>query len=90
MRISTIKSSNGVKSKSKSKGSKCRISREEFQKAKPIMVTLGGTTLEANPRTFSTGSLGFYLSGKAMVEVGGVMCEVQVSGNIVLIGSKEV
>jgi hypothetical protein len=68
----------------------CPISREEFRtKAKPITVTIGNQTLEAEPKEFSTGSLGWYLNSKISVEVEGVRVNVQIGMNLTVVGSKE-
>jgi len=98
------------------------MTAEQFlAKAEPIMVKVGGTTLEAKPRqfassslgyycfgktseagkvevlgssidtaerTFSTGSIGMGLSAKVEHKVAGKAVTLQVSGNLVKIGSK--
>ncbi len=43
----------------------------------------------AAPKQFSTGSLGWYASGKIIVEVDGQQCQTQVGLSLVLVGSKE-
>lgn len=68
---------------------KCAVSRQEFKAAKAITVGVGGQDILASPRTFSTGSFGWHVNGKAMIDVGGVAVAVQVSGSITVIGSKE-
>jgi hypothetical protein len=68
----------------------CPISRDEFRdKAKPVKVVIAGREFEAEVKEFSTGSLGWFLSGKIMVEVGGVRVPVQVGLNLTIIGSKD-
>jgi len=49
-----------------------------------LPVTVDGQSLTAMFKQFSTGSLGWNISGKVVVD--GAKC--QVSGNIVIIGSK--
>ena len=68
----------------------CPIDRDTFaNEAGPVKVTIGATTFEVDPKEFSTGSLGWYLSGKVTLEVGGVRCPVQVGLNLTLVGSKD-
>ena len=65
------------------------ISNGEFlRKAKALNLPIGTKDVMAAPRTFSSGSVGFGYSGKAEVEIDGVMVPVQVSLNITVIGSK--
>jgi hypothetical protein len=68
----------------------CPISREQFRaKARPIKVVIDGKELEAEVKEFSTGSLGWFVSGKIMLEVAGVRVPVQVGLNLTIVGSKE-
>jgi hypothetical protein len=68
----------------------CPISREQFSaKAKPVIVTINGVPLQADVREFSTGSLGWYLNGKVLIEVDGTPVSVQVGLNLTVVGSKE-
>ncbi len=68
----------------------CPISRPEFRaKAKPVTVTIGNVPLVAEVKEFSTGSLGWYLNGKTMIEVGGTPVSVQIGLNLTIVGSKE-
>lgn len=67
----------------------CPITREEFKEhAKPLQVHIGETSLFADPREFSTGSLGFNISHKVTITIAGKPVKCQVSGNITCIGSK--
>lgn len=59
-----------------------------FAAMKPVLLTLEGTPLTGAPKEFSTGSLGWYCSGKATVLVDGKPVQVQVGCNITVIGSK--
>ncbi len=68
----------------------CPITREQFQTgAKAVSVTVGSATMLAEPKEFSTGSLGWYLSGKTVIEVNGVAVTVQIGMNMTIVGSKE-
>jgi hypothetical protein len=66
------------------------LSRESFrQHAKPVALTINGLPLVADPKEFSTGSLGWFSNGKITVVVNGVACKVQVGLNLTIVGSKE-
>jgi hypothetical protein len=72
------------------KKTSCPVTRSEFHaKAKPVSVTIGGVPLVAEVKEFSTGSLGWYLNGKTVVEVGGTPVSVQIGLNLTIVGSKE-
>jgi hypothetical protein len=71
-------------------GSKCPLSRERFLKAaKPLTITVDGKTLTLSPKMFSTGSFGWFDNPKVTIEVDGVLCKVQTSINLIVVGSKE-
>ncbi len=68
----------------------CAVSRAEFRsQAKPITVTIGAVPMQAEVKEFSTGSLGWYLNGKTMVEIDGKAVPVQIGLNLTIVGSKE-
>jgi hypothetical protein len=68
----------------------CPITRAQFRgKAKPVTVTVNNVPLQAAVKEFSTGSLGWYLNGKTMIEVDGVPVSVQIGLNLTIVGSKE-
>jgi hypothetical protein len=68
----------------------CPVTREEFkEKAEPVKIDVGGVTLIADPKEFSTGSFGWYVSGKATLTIAGKSVPVQVGANLAVIGSKE-
>ena len=68
----------------------CPISRADFRsKAKPVAITINGVPLQAEAREFSTGSLGWSLNGKTMIDVGGTPVSVQIGMNLTVVGSKE-
>jgi len=68
----------------------CPITRNEFRAAaKPVAVTIAGTSLTAPVKEFSTGSLGWYLNGKTTIEIDGKSVSVQIGLNLTIVGSKE-
>jgi hypothetical protein len=67
----------------------CPVSRADFAaKAEPLAVVLDGKEMEAEVKQFSTGSFGYFLSGKSTVEVGGVRVPVQVNLLVTVVASK--
>jgi hypothetical protein len=76
--------------KSKTTESKCPVTREQFRKAaKPLTLTIDGKSLVASVKEFSTGSFGWFTNDKLTVEVDGVLCKVQPSISLVIVGSKD-
>ena len=72
------------------KKSTCSVSRQQFRDAaKPVTVSVGSIPLVADPKEFSTGSLGWYLNGKTVIEIDGVPVSVQIGLNLTIVGSKE-
>lgn len=68
----------------------CPITRPQFRDgAKPVEITINGVPMLADPKEFSTGSLGWYLNGKTVVDVNGTKVTVQVGVNLTVVGSKE-
>jgi hypothetical protein len=68
----------------------CCVTRSEFlHDAKPVEVTINGIPMTAEVKEFSTGSLGWYLNGKANVKVGDKSVSVQIGMNLTIVGSKE-
>jgi hypothetical protein len=68
----------------------CPISRKHFQEnAKPVEVTINGVPLIAEAKEFSTGSLGWNISSKTTVNVGGTPVNVQIGLNLTIVGSKD-
>jgi hypothetical protein len=66
------------------------VSRAEFkEKAKPVEVVIDGNKMVGAPREFSTGSLGWYINGKATIMVGDTPVTVQVGLNLTVVGSKD-
>jgi hypothetical protein len=67
------------------------LTRDFFrQKAQPVTATVGGVPLIAEPKEFSTGSLGWYCGGKLTLNVDGQQVRVQVGVTLTVIGSKEI
>ncbi|MFO0841836.1 MAG: hypothetical protein U0797_05470 [Gemmataceae bacterium] len=71
------------------KKTSCPITREQFRRAKPVTIQINDQKLIADPKAFSTGSLGWYLNAKVTVEVDGVPVQAQVGLNLTIVGSKE-
>lgn len=68
----------------------CQVTREEFLAgAGPVEVTINGQHFVAEAKEFSTGSLGWYLTGKLSTKVGDKTCMVQMGLNLTVVGSKE-
>jgi hypothetical protein len=77
----------GVRTMAKS----CPITRAQFAAKAPanLPCTIDGQPINATPKTFSTGSLGFHANGKVTLKIGGVLVPCQVSLSITAIGSKD-
>ncbi|MBS0265573.1 MAG: hypothetical protein JSS02_26810 [Planctomycetes bacterium] len=70
--------------------SSCPVTRAQFvEQAKPVEVIINGVPMVAEVKEFSTGSLGWYLNGKATVRVGETPVSVQIGMNLTIVGSKE-
>ena len=70
--------------------STCQVTRAEFvNDAKPVEVVINGIPMTAEVKEFSTGSLGWYLNGKANIKVGEKSVSVQIGMNLTIVGSKE-
>lgn len=68
----------------------CPVTRAEFRSgAKPVSVKIGEVPMLAQVKEFSTGSLGWYLNGKTMIEIDGKAVNVQIGLNLTIVGSKE-
>ena len=68
----------------------CPISREQFvANAKPLEVVINGVPMTAEAKEFSSGSLGWNISDKITVEIGGKAVKCQVGLNVTLIASKD-
>ncbi|MSP59122.1 MAG: hypothetical protein EXR72_02075 [Myxococcales bacterium] len=68
----------------------CPLTKTEFmEKATAVKIDIGGVPMVAEAREFSTGSFGWYLTGKATLTVDGKPIQVQVGCNLAVVGSKE-
>jgi hypothetical protein len=69
----------------------CPVTREQFEQnaAPELTVTIDGKALHAEKREFNTGTLGWYLSQKISVDVGGVKVPCQVQVSVMAANSKE-
>jgi len=68
----------------------CPIERTDFLKqATPVTFEIAGTQVTAEPREFSTGSFGWYFTGKVSITVGDKKLPVQVGCNLTVVGSKD-
>lgn len=68
----------------------CPITRAQFEeKAIPMKVKIGEDTKIAGVKDFSSGSFGWCVSEKAVIEVDGIPLNCQVGLNITVIGSKD-
>jgi hypothetical protein len=72
------------------KKTECPISRQQFEEhATPLKVTLGSGSMMLEPRSFSTGSLGWFNNEKLTIEIDGVPVKVQCNVNFTVVGSKD-
>ncbi|HEV2968545.1 MAG TPA: hypothetical protein VGY55_01070 [Pirellulales bacterium] len=68
----------------------CPVNRAEFHDhARPVEINIGGSTMLADVKEFSTGSLGWYLNGKTIIKIGDKPVTVQIGLNMTIVGSKE-
>jgi len=66
-----------------------QCSNEEFlDNAVPFVVMIDGQPFMVEPRTYSSGSVGFCRAGKVNLMVNGQVLRFQLALNLVLIGSK--
>jgi hypothetical protein len=70
--------------------STCPVTREQFHEhAQALKVSINDVPMLAEAREFATGSLGWYLNGKTVVEIDGKPVSVQIGLNLTVVGSKE-
>ena len=68
----------------------CPVSLTQFmEKATPLKITINGQDQLAEVKSFSTGSFGWYLNGKTVIEIDGKAVSVQIGMNMTVVGSKE-
>ncbi len=76
-------------------GTKCPVTREQFNAAAKAVVAefrVGNQSvgmLSGVPRSFDSGSVGWYITGKIVVDIDGVATPVQIGLNATVVGSKE-
>jgi hypothetical protein len=69
---------------------KSAISRADFREsAQPVKVVINDIPMMAEVKEFSTGSLGWYLNAKTLIDVGGKQVSVQIGMNLTIVGSKD-
>lgn len=72
------------------KKTECPLTKKQFaDKAKPVTININGVPMIADVKQFSTGSFGWYMNGKTVIEVDGVAVSVQVGLNMTVVNSKE-
>jgi len=89
--VLTVKTKSGAEvPKQIKKSQESAMSSDEFHKhAEILKLNVFGNQLTGEPRSFSTGSKGWYVGGKIEVEINGKVLWGSLSVNCTLIGSKE-
>jgi hypothetical protein len=68
----------------------CPISKGQFlASAQPVEVTVNGVPLAAQPKTFSTGSFGYFVNDKLTIRIGDTLVKLQLNITATVIGSKD-
>ena len=68
----------------------CPITRADFRaKAQAVKIVIGDREYVAQPKEFSTGSLGWNVNDKVPIDIGGKTVTVQIGLNLTIVGSKE-
>ena len=67
--------------------SKLMTANKFLQSGKTLQIDVDGNTLTGDPRSFQSGNLGWYLTGKVEIEVGGQTVWAQVGMNVTIPGS---
>lgn len=68
----------------------CPITKTLFlEKANALKVTINGQDMLAEVKEFSTGSFGWYMNAKTVVEIDGKAVSVQIGMNMAIVGSKD-
>lgn len=69
---------------------KCPITASQFStSAQPLDISIAGQHLLGGPKEFSTGSFGWYASGKLVATIDGKPVTVQAGVTLTIVGSKE-
>lgn len=72
------------------KKAECPIKKDDFlAKAKAVAIETAGQKKVASVKEFSTGSFGWYMNDKVVIEVDGVPIKCQMGVNITVVGSKD-
>ncbi len=67
-----------------------QMTKDQFgQAAKPLRVLVDESPIFANPKRFSTGSVGWNANAKTQIVVNGEALEIQVGINLTVIGTKD-
>lgn len=67
----------------------CPVTFDQFEKAgETCVAVINSNTIVGTLKEFSTGSFGYNLNGKILLDIGGKQVPFQVTGNIIAIGSK--
>ena len=78
------------KTENKPKSTTCPITASRFAgSAPPLTLSVGQQPMVASPREFSTGSFGWFSTGKTVLTVDGVPLTVQVGITLTVVGSKD-
>jgi hypothetical protein len=68
----------------------CPVTLSQFlDKAEPLKVSIQGQEMLAEVKQFSTGSFGWYMNGKTVVNIDGKAVSVQIGMNLTVVGSKD-
>jgi hypothetical protein len=68
----------------------CPVTKTQFlAKAEPMKVTINGQEMLAEVKEFATGSFGWYMNGKTVVQIDGKAASVQIGMNLIIVGSKD-
>jgi hypothetical protein len=68
----------------------CPLSKTVFlEKATPLKVNINGQDMLAEVKEFSTGSFGWYMNAKTVIEIDGKAVSVQIGMNMTIVGSKD-
>jgi len=68
----------------------CPVTLTQFlEKAEPLKISINGQEMLAEVKQFSTGSFGWYMNAKTLVQVDGKALSVQIGMNLAVVGSKD-
>jgi hypothetical protein len=70
--------------------SACPVSKTQFvEKAEALKVVINGQEMLAEVKEFSTGSFGWNINAKTVIQVDGKPLSVQIGMNMTVVGSKD-